>query len=210
MMASSTTSNLHFQLLAKVIHISSLVVQVQEIETTMDVTIPHRRVNHDLAVRSSNQHLVFVRGSNSPFIIEKMTKAPGLPRAQTEQPSRPFDIDSPQFKKEYESMSADMKAYVRGLGFDPQDSLNERMANVTLDDPGLRASRSPESYGRRTPDVPPKGKNVARGPEYYEEYEEDEEDEEDEDQYDSANGGRHQRYSSSYTHNDNRVITKHI
>jgi len=172
----------------------------------MDGTIPHHRVNHDLAVRSSNQRLVFVRDSNSPF-IEKMAKAPGLPRAQTEQPSRPFDIDSPQFKKEYESMSADMKEYVRGLGFDPQDSLNDRMANVTLDDPDLRTSRSPESYGRRTPDVLPKGKNVARGPEYYEEYEEDEEDEEDEDHYDSANGGRHQRY---YTHNDNRVITKHI
>jgi hypothetical protein len=144
---------------------------------------------------------------SEPQFGRKWTKAPGFPRTQTEQPSRAtnkFDIHSPQFRKEYESLSAEMKAYVQGLGFDPQDSLNEGMANVTLDD--SRTSRSPESHERRTPDVHPKGKNAAYRPARFDD-EEDEEEDEDEDDYD---GGQHQQYSSLYTHNDNRVITKHI
>ena len=102
-------------------------------------------------------------------------------------------------------MSPQLKAYCRDLGFDPQESLTDRMANVTLDDPDLQRTHSPGSYGRRTPDVPRKGKHIAHDSESDDSEDDDQLDEAD---YDPPNGGQH--YSSSYTHNDNRVITKHI
>jgi hypothetical protein len=117
-----------------------------------------------------------------------------------------FDIHSAQFRTEYESMSPQMKAYFRDLGFDPQESLSDRMASVTLDDPDRQRSDSPRSFGGRAADVPRKGKKPAPAPEPYDSSSSDEFDGADSD----STNGRIQQQSSSYTHNDNRVITKNI
>jgi hypothetical protein len=147
------------------------------------------------------------------LITDKRAKEAGPLRGKKERPNLPkkdFDQESAQFRREYETMSPEMKAYLRTLGFDrePEDSLDEEMANVSLDDRPAQRTRSPGSFGRHTPDVVPqlrKGKNAAHrsAPD-----DSDDSDEPDEADSDSGNGGA--LYSSSYTHNDNRVVTKHI
>lgn len=103
-----------------------------------------------------------------------------------------------------------MKAYFQSLGYEhtPKDSLNDRMASVSLEDPGVLRSCPPRDYERYNPNAARKGKNVADRSSHDSEEEPDEEYDEDED--DDFAPGNSQQFSSSYVHNDHRVITKNV
>jgi hypothetical protein len=195
------------RLRAKMPRIGSPITPIQETEIIMVDLLQQHRVTHDLGVRRS-WSLSFSPGTNYP-ITDKKAKETRFPRAKAQRPVPPrkdFDQTSPRFRSEYESMSPEMKAYIRSLGFNPdtQDSLAKEMGNVSLDDREPQRSRSPGSFGRHTPDDPVVRKGKARRPASYDS------DEDEETDSDSPNGDFQQHSSSSFTHNDNRVITKHI
>jgi hypothetical protein len=140
----------------------------------------------------------------------KSPKATGLPRG-SEQPNRQqmeFDHTSPEFQAQYEAMSPKMKNLLRGLGSadmntDPQDSLNNGMANLGL---GASARQSPPSrLAAALKGFTPRPLAVDS-----EEEEELEDDDDDDDDYDDSAAGNLQEYRSSYVHNDNRVITTNV
>jgi len=142
---------------------------------------------------------------------------PKIPR-RAERPNRPsdeFDQNSPDFQREYETMSPRMKSLLQGRGFggDRQDSLNQGMANLGLGEPARQRPR------RSQTEVASKGltpRPFTADSDEEEDTEDDAEDDDSDDDEGFATGNR-QPYqptststSTSYIHNDNRVITKNV